>query len=69
MTLHSKNIGELEETMSLAERLGVTRFYLNRLIPAGRGVGSCYLDVTPKEKIKALEALYSKFYKSARARA
>jgi len=64
MTLHSKNTNELEETMDLAEKLGATRFYLNRLIPAGRGVEACYLDVTPKEKIKALEALYNKFYKS-----
>jgi radical SAM protein with 4Fe4S-binding SPASM domain len=64
MTLHSKNINELEETMELAEKLGATRFYLNRLIPAGRGVEAGYLDVTPREKIKALEALYKKFYKS-----
>jgi len=64
MTLHSKNISELEEIMSLAEKLGATRFYLNRLIPAGRGIEACYLEVTPIEKIKALEALYNKFYKS-----
>ena len=64
MTLHSKNVNELEETMELAEKLGATRFYLNRLIPAGRGVEAYYLDVTPKEKIKALETLYNKFYKS-----
>lgn len=64
MTLHSKNFNELEETMDLAERLGATRFYLNRLIPAGRGVEAYYLDVAPAEKIKALEALYKKFYKS-----
>ena len=64
MTLHSRNINELEETMSLAEKLGVTRFYLNRLIPAGRGIDVRHLDVTPEEKIKALVTLYSKFYKS-----
>jgi radical SAM protein with 4Fe4S-binding SPASM domain len=64
MTLHSKNVSELEETMELAEKLGATRFYLNRLIPAGRGVEACYLDVTPEEKIKALETLYTKFHKS-----
>ena len=64
MTLHSNNINELEETMNLAENLGATRFYLNRLIPAGRGVDACYLDVTPKEKIEALTTLYSKFYTS-----
>jgi len=64
MTLHSKNISELEATMELAEKLRATRFYLNRLIPAGRGAEACYLDVTPSEKIKALEALYNKFYNS-----
>ncbi|MDH5746490.1 MAG: radical SAM protein [Candidatus Bathyarchaeota archaeon] len=64
MTLHSKNVNELEETMELAEKLGATRFYLNRLIPAGRGIETYYLDVTPGEKIKALESLFNKFYKS-----
>jgi radical SAM protein with 4Fe4S-binding SPASM domain len=64
MTLHSKNVNELEETMTLAEKLGATRFYLNRLIPAGRGKDALYLDVTPEEKIKALEALCSKFHES-----
>jgi radical SAM protein with 4Fe4S-binding SPASM domain len=64
MTLHSKNISELEDTMGLAESLGVTRFYLNRLIPAGRGLETSYLDVTAKEKIEALEALYGTFFKS-----
>ncbi len=64
MTLHSKNANELEETMDLAEKLGATRFYLNRLIPAGRGLEACYLDATSDEKIKALEALYNKFHKS-----
>jgi radical SAM protein with 4Fe4S-binding SPASM domain len=64
MTLHSKNIDELKETMDLAETLGATRFYLNRLIPAGRGIEACYLDVTPQEKIVALEELYRRFYRS-----
>jgi radical SAM protein with 4Fe4S-binding SPASM domain len=64
MTLHSKNVNELEETMDLAQKLGATRFYLNRLIPAGRGKDALYLDVAPEEKIRALETLYSKFHKS-----
>ncbi|MFB0561389.1 MAG: radical SAM protein [Candidatus Lokiarchaeia archaeon] len=64
MTLYSENINELEETMDFAEKLGAIRFYLNRLIPAGRGIESIHLDVTPEEKIKALEALYRKFYES-----
>jgi radical SAM protein with 4Fe4S-binding SPASM domain len=65
MTLYSKNVNELDETMALAEKLGATRFYLNRLIPAGRGTKVCYLDVTPTEKIRALQALYNKFFKAA----
>jgi radical SAM protein with 4Fe4S-binding SPASM domain len=64
MTQHAKNVNELNSTMELAEKLGATRFYLNRLIPAGRGVEASYLDVTPEERIKSLEALYSKFYDS-----
>jgi len=64
MTLHSKNISELEETIELAEKLGATRFYVNRLIPAGRGKEAYYLDVTPEEKIKVLETMYNKFHKS-----
>ncbi len=67
MTLHLKNVNELEETMELAEKLGATRFYLNRLIPAGRGLEADYLDVTSKEKIEALETLYNKFHKSVTA--
>ncbi len=65
MTLYSKNADELHDTMELAEKLGATRFYLNRLIPAGRGVSASYLDVTPKQKADALETLYSKFHRSA----
>ncbi len=64
MTLHSKNVHELDDTIALAEKLGATRFYLNRLIPAGRGADALYLDVTPQEKVRALETLYSKFHAS-----
>nr|MDO8097691.1 radical SAM protein [Candidatus Njordarchaeota archaeon] len=64
MTLYSKNISELEETIDLAEKLGATRFYLNRLIPAGRGLESRHLDVTYRERIEALETLHNRFHKS-----
>lgn len=64
MTLHSKNVHELRDTVELAEKLGVTRFYLNRLIPAGRGKEVINLDVTNHEKIDALEFIYKKFYDS-----
>jgi MoaA/NifB/PqqE/SkfB family radical SAM enzyme len=66
MTLHSRNAKELEATMALAEGLGATRFYLNRLIPAGRGKDAIYLDVHPDEKKETLAALYRKFYGSVK---
>ena len=66
MTLHKKNSAELQGTVELAEKLGVGRFYLNRLIPAGRGKDVIDLDVTREEKIKALEYIYSKFYNSVK---
>lgn len=55
MTLHARNFGELRGTVELAEELGVNRFYLNRLIPAGRGKNVMSLDVTREQKIDALE--------------
>ena len=64
MTLHKGNVGELRETMELAEKLGATRFYLNRLIAAGRGVNARSLDVAPREKAEALKILYEKFHNS-----
>ena len=64
MTLHAKNVDELPGTVELAEKLGVNRFYLNRLIPAGRGKNVMSLDVTREEKINALEYIYTKFYES-----
>ena len=64
MTLHKKNVTELQGIVQLAEELGVSRFYLNRLIPAGRGTEVMDLDVTREEKIDALEYIYEKFYQS-----
>jgi len=64
MTLHSKNAHELKQTIELAEELGATRFYLNRLIPAGRGVEASYLNVSAPEKLEALQTLYERFHGS-----
>jgi len=64
MTLNKRNIDELRQTLGLAEKLGATRFYLNRLIAAGRGTNAHFLDVTPREKVEALKILYKKFCKS-----
>jgi radical SAM protein with 4Fe4S-binding SPASM domain len=65
MTLHARNFPELQGTVELAERLGVTRFYLNRLIPAGRGRDAMGIDVTMAERRDALDYIYGKFYHSA----
>ena len=64
MTLHLRNVDELRGTIELAEKLGVNRFYLNRLIPAGRGKDVIHLDVTDGQKIDALEYLFKKFHDS-----
>ena len=64
MTLHEKNVAELRGTVELAEKLGVNRFYLNRLIPAGRGKGVIHLDTTREQRVEALEYIYKKFHDS-----
>ena len=61
MTMHSGNVDELEETVDIAEELGVNRFYLNRLIPDGRGKELMSMDVTREQKVRALEFLYGRF--------
>ncbi|MDM7934505.1 MAG: radical SAM protein [Methanothrix sp.] len=65
MTLHSRNLPELSGTVELAERLGVDRFYLNRLIPAGRGRDVIGMDVSAAQRREALEYIYGKFHSSA----
>jgi radical SAM protein with 4Fe4S-binding SPASM domain len=64
MTLYNKNVDEIQDTIELAEKIGVNRFYLNRLIPAGRGRDVIDLDVNREQKINALQTIYKKFYNS-----
>jgi len=64
MTLHAKNFDEIQGTIDLLEKLGVNRFYLNRLIPAGRGRDVIGLDVSRAQKIEALNCIYKHFYDS-----
>ncbi len=64
MTLHRKNFDELRSTVELAKNLGIDRFYLNRLIPAGRGKDVISLDVTKDQKIEALGYIYNEFNES-----
>ena len=63
-TLYKSNVSEIPQIVDLAESLGATRFYLNRLIPAGRGVNITHLDVSNKEKRKILLYLYKRFHDS-----
>jgi len=63
-TLNKSNLHEIPQIVDLAEELGATRFYLNRLIPAGRGKNVSHLDVTPREKAEVLECLCGRFHKS-----
>ena len=65
-TLYQSNASEIPQIVDLAESLGATRFYLNRLIPAGRGINITHLDVSDKEKRKILHYLYNRFYKSVK---
>jgi radical SAM protein with 4Fe4S-binding SPASM domain len=64
MTLHAENVDELSGTIDMAEKLGATMFYLNRLIPAGRGQNFIDFDVSNEQKIDALETLYDRFHDS-----
>jgi radical SAM protein with 4Fe4S-binding SPASM domain len=63
-TLYQSNASEIPQIVDLAESLGATRFYLNRLIPAGRGVNITHLDVSDEDKRKILHYLYNRFYNS-----
>jgi len=61
MTLNKLNVNEIPKIIEFAEELGATRFYLNRLIPAGRGARILdQYDVTQQEKFAALKSLYEK---------
>lgn len=60
-TLYKGNIEELPEIIDLAEELGATKFYLNRIIAAGRGKNISHLDVSSDQMIKALDHLCDRF--------
>jgi MoaA/NifB/PqqE/SkfB family radical SAM enzyme len=63
-TLYKGNIEELSRIIDLAEKLGATKFYLNRIIAAGRGKNASYLDVSNGERIKTLDYLYDRFHRA-----
>jgi len=65
-TLNKMNYPQLSKIIDLAESLGATRFYLNRIIAAGRGKNIPELDVTPAERIMAMRIIYKRFEKSVK---
>ena len=65
-TLTQKTFRELPRIMELAEKLGATRFYLSRILPAGRGKNIQHKDVSPRQMRDALEMLARKLQKSVK---
>lgn len=63
-TLYQSNVHEIPQIINFAESLGGTRFYLNRLIPAGRGKEIIHLDVSHEEKRNILQHLHQRFNES-----
>lgn len=63
-TLNKMNVKEIPQIIDLCEDLGATRFYLNRILAAGRGKNATYLDVSPKEKREVLDHLYDRFIRA-----
>lgn len=66
-TLNKMNYPQLSRIIDLAESLGATRFYLNRIIAAGRGKNIPELDVTPAQRLKAMKLIYNRFKQSVDA--
>ncbi len=64
-TLNKMNVKEIPQIIDLCEELGATKFYLNRIIAAGRGKNVTHLDVSPKEKMDVLNHLYDRFIRAA----
>lgn len=60
-TMYKNNVSEIPKIIDLAEELGATRFYLNRIISAGRGKEFTNFDIPRKEKIEILNYLYDRF--------
>ena len=52
-TLTNKTIGDIPSLLELAEEMGVTRFYVSRILPVGRGIHMQHLNVE-KQVLKQL---------------
>lgn len=63
-TLNKMNYPQLSKIIDLTESLGATRFYLNRIVPAGRGKDILDIDVTPAQRMKAMLIIFKRFESS-----
>jgi len=59
-TITKFNLNEIPEILELGKKLGVNRFIAFNFIPTGRGKEIVNQDITPEEREKLLNFLYSK---------
>lgn len=60
-TLTRSTVQEIPEIYEFVKDLGVTRYYVSRILPVGRGKNFLEFDVSRDEKIEILNFLYNKF--------
>lgn len=52
------NVGEVDDILDLAERIGVERVIFFNFVPVGRGKENAWLDLGPEEREELLRKLY-----------
>jgi len=65
-TLTKLTLGEIPEIYQFVKNLGVSRYYVSRILPTGRGKNFLEFDVSREEKMDILDFLYQKFHSSVR---
>ncbi len=63
-TLTRFTFKEIPEIYKFIKDIGATRYYVSRILPAGRGKNFLEFDVSLDEKKEILNYLYNKFYNS-----
>ncbi|MFX1507428.1 MAG: radical SAM protein [Promethearchaeota archaeon] len=66
ITLTNRNLEEIPKLIELAAELGITRVYVSRILPVGRGIALSYLDVSPREQRSILHDLAELFVSYAK---
>ncbi len=60
-TLTKFTLDEIPKIYELVKGLGIDKYYVSRILPAGRGKDFSRFDVSPEEKIRILTFMYEKF--------